>query len=195
MDVGRLLAVALSAALVNNLVLERLIGICPSIGAPLRLRSAAGLGLGVVLAMTMASVASVAIDRYVLVPLDLVYLRTVTLVLLVVGSAMAAVRVVGNTRPRLRDARGRSPAGLVGNCAVLGVALLAVEKQYGPVEALVYAVSAGLGLLTVMVVLAGLRGRIEMGSVPESLKGLPIVLITGGLMALAFLGFSGMGSE
>lgn len=195
MDAGGLLAVALGAALADNLVLTRLVGMCPLVSAPPRLRSAVSLGLALILAIAMASVASVALDRYVLVPLDLGWLRTLALVFVVVASAVVTVRVVGHSRVRLLDAAGRPQVGLVGNCAVLAVALLAVEKQYGLVETLVYALAAGLGLLLVTVVMSGLRGRIELGQVPESLRGLPIGLVTGGLAALAFMGFLGMGSQ
>lgn len=194
MDAGRMFAIALSAALVDNLVLGRLVGVCPLMGAPERLRWVAGLGLGLMIAITTASVTSAAINRYVLMPLDLGYLRTITLVFIVVAVALVAVRVMGKGGDELRHCEGRSVTGLVSNCAVLAVALLAIEKGYGMVETLVYAVSAGLGLVLVMVIMAGLRQRMETSPVPTCFRGLPIGLITSGLMALAFLGFLGMGS-
>jgi electron transport complex protein RnfA len=195
MEAGGLFAVALAAALANNLMLSRLVGVCPFVGEPARLISLAGLGLGVAASMAMASVASAAIDRYVLVPLDLGFLRTAVLVLLVVVCATVAVAVARAGRRRFRDGPGRVLAGLVGNCATLAVPLLVVEMHYGAADALVFAVSSGLGLMLVLTILASLRRRMETGSVPESFKGLPIGLITSGLMALAFMGFLGVGGE
>lgn len=190
-----MLGVAFGGALADNLVLVRLVGICPAIGGPSHLRLAAALGLSQVVAIAVASVASVAIDRYLLVPFDLGHLRILALVSVVLVSAAFAARVAGSWGVGLGGKAGRSQVALVANCAVLAVALLAIGHEYGLTATLVYGLSAGLGLFLVTVLMCGLRERMELGPVPESLKGLPIGLVTGGLAALAFMGFLGMSNQ
>jgi electron transport complex protein RnfA len=154
-----------------------------------------GLGISLVLAVTVASVASVALDRYVIAPLGLGHLRTMVLVSVVAGSSVLALRLMPGAPARRGGAQAGSPAVLVGNCAVFAAALLAVERQYSLIVTLVYALAAGLGVLAVTAAMAGLRSRAELGPVPAAFRGLPVGLLTGGLAALAFMGFIGMGSR
>lgn len=192
MDVGRLVSVAAAAILVNNIVLARLLGLCPAAGGSRQLRSALGLGLVVVCVMTAASAATFGIYSVLLVPLRIELAQTLAFMLVIVALVRVAEMVMGKVSPGNSQVFGGGLPLVTANCAVLGVALINVEKSYDLLAATVHGAAAGLGFALVLVLITGLRERVELGPVPESLKGAPIILVLTGLVALAFLGFSGL---
>jgi electron transport complex protein RnfA len=191
-DVGRLVSVAAAAILVNNIVLARLLGLCPAAGGSRQLRSALGLGLVVVCVMTAASAATFGIYSLLLVPLRIELAQTLAFMLVIVALVRVAEMVMGKVSPGNSQVFGGGLPLVTANCAVLGVALINVEKSYDLLAATVHGAAAGLGFALVLVLITGLRERVELGPVPESLKGAPIILVLTGLVALAFLGFSGL---
>jgi len=192
MDVGRLLSVAAAAVLVNNIVLARLLGVCPVAGGSRQLRSALGLGLVVVCVMTAASAATFAVYSVLLVPLRLEVAETLAFMLVIVALVRVAEALMGKASPSFSKVFGGGLPLVTANCAVLGVALINVEKSYDLLTATVHGAASGLGFALVLVLVTGLRERVELSPVPESLKGAPIILVLTGLVALAFLGFSGL---
>jgi electron transport complex protein RnfA len=192
MDVGRLISVAAAAVLVNNIVLARLLGVCPVVGGSRQLRSALGLGFVVACVMTAASAATFAVYSVLLVPLGIEVAETLAFMLVIVALVRVAEVIVGRASPSLSQVFGGGLPLVTANCAVLGVALINVEKSYDLLTATVHGAAAGLGFTLVLVLVTGLRERLELGPVPESLKGAPIILVLTGLVALAFLGFSGL---
>ena len=195
MDLGKLLTIAIGAILVNNFVLARFLGLCPLLGVSRQLDSALGMGFAVIFVMTMASVVCFGIHHYLLLPLHIEYLRTVAFILVFASLDQFVEMVIERSSPGLSRALGIYLPLITTHCAVLGVAVLNVEKSYGLVETTVHGFSAGVGFTLAMLLVAGLRERIDLGPVPDSLKGFPISFITTGLMAIAFLGFSGLIAE
>jgi electron transport complex protein RnfA len=195
MDLGKLLTIAIGAILVNNFVLARFLGLCPLLGVSRQLDSALGMGFAVIFVMTMASVVCFGIHHYLLLPLHIEYLRTVAFILVIASLVQFVEMVIERSSPGLSRALGIYLPLITTNCAVLGVAVLNVEKSYGLIETTVHGFSAGVGFTLAMLLMAGLRERIDLGPVPDSLKGFPISFITTGLMAIAFLGFSGLIAE
>jgi len=195
MDLGKLLTIAIGAILVNNFVLARFLGLCPLLGVSRQLDSALGMGFAVIFVMTMASVVCFGIHHYLLLPLHIEYLRTVAFILVIASLVQFVEMVIERSSPGLSRALGIYLPLITTNCAVLGVAVLNVEKSYGLIETTVHGFSAGVGFTLAMLLVAGLRERIDLGPVPDSLKGFPISFITTGLMAIAFLGFSGLIAE
>jgi len=195
MDLGKLLTIAIGAILVNNFVLARFLGLCPLLGVSRQLDSALGMGFAVIFVMTMASVVCFGIHHYLFLPLHIEYLRTVAFILVIASLVQFVEMVIERSSPGLSRALGIYLPLITTNCAVLGVAVLNVEKSYGLIETTVHGFSAGVGFTLAMLLVAGLRERIDLGPVPDSLKGFPISFITTGLMAIAFLGFSGLIAE
>jgi electron transport complex protein RnfA len=194
MGLGGLLGLALGAILVNNFMLARFLGVCPAMGVTRRPGAAVGLGLTVVLMMTLASAVSSMVYDHVLVPLGIQSLKTVALVLVIASLVGAARQVASTRRPRLHAAFGAHLPLLTANCAVLGVVLINIEGGYGLVASTVHGLAAGVGVMLVTLLLAGLKERLDLAPVPEALRGVPIALVTTGLMTIAFMGFYGLTS-
>jgi electron transport complex protein RnfA len=192
MDAHELISIAVGAILVNNLVLARFLGVCPLLGGVRGPGPAALVGLAAALGITLASAATFAVNSLVLIPLGIEYLRTPAFVLAIVAVAQLAARLIAAGSGRLSGALGAHLPRLATTCAVLGVALINVAEPYGFVASIVHGLAAGLGFTLVAVLFAGLRGRVELGPVPCALRGLPVNLILTGLVAMAFLGFSGL---
>jgi len=192
MDLGRLASVAAAAILVNNVVLARLLGLCPIVGGSRQLTSALGLGLVVVCVMTAASMATFGVYSVVLVPLHIEFAETLAFMLVIVGLVRVAEVMMAKVSPGASRVFGGGLSLVTANCAVLGVALINTEKSYDLLTATVHGAAAGLGFTLVLVLVTGLRERIELSPVPEALKGAPVILVLTGLVALAFLGFSGL---
>lgn len=191
MSLDGLFGLALGAILVNNLVLARLLGLCPVVGCGRRTEDALAMGAVVTAVATAVSAAGFALDRYLLTPLGAGHLGLVGLVCLVGGLGRAATALAARVAPRAPGNGAAFPMVAV-NCAVLGVALINREAGFGALAATVHGFSAGLGFSLVAVLLAGLRERLDLAPVPRALQGVPITLILAGLMAMAFSGFSGM---
>ena len=188
-----LLLLALGASLVNNFVLTNFLGLCPFVGVSRRFEAAAGMALATAFVLTIASGLSFTLWHWVLQPLGLEYLRTLVFILLIAGVVQFTELMMRATSPVLHQALGIFLPLITTNCAVLGVALLNVDKQHGLLESLVYGAAAGGGFALALLLFAALRERLDTCDVPEAFRGAPIALVTAGLMALAFMGFAGLG--
>jgi electron transport complex protein RnfA len=188
-----LLLLALGASLVNNFVLSNFLGLCPFIGVSRRFEAAAGMALATLFVLTLASGLGFALWQWVLVPLHLEYLRTLVFILLIAGIVQFTEIMVRATSPLLHQLLGIFLPLITTNCAVLGVALLNVERQHGMLESLVFGASAGAGFGLALLLFTALRERLETADVPAAFRGAPIALLTAGLMALAFMGFAELG--
>ena len=187
-----LLLLALGASLVNNVVLTSFLGLCPFVGASRRFEAAAGMALATLFVLTLASGASYAAWHWLLEPLGLGYLRTLVFVLLIAAVVQGTEMIVRATSPLLHELLGVFLPLITTNCAVLGVALINLERQHGFVESLVFGAAAAAGFGLALLLFAGLRERMDTADVPSAFRGTPIALVTAGLMALAFMGFNGL---
>ena len=182
-----------TAALVNNFVLSQFMGICPFLGVSKKVETAAGMGGAVVFVITIASLCTSILYNYLLVPAQLEYLNTIVFILLIAALVQFVEMVLKKMMPALYKSLGVYLPLITTNCAVLGVALLSVQNEYGVLESVVNGIGASLGFLLAIVLMAGIREKLENSNIPEAFKGTPIVLITAGLMAIAFCGFGGVG--
>lgn len=187
-----LFLVIVGTVLVNNFLLVQFLGLCPLVGASQRVETAVGMSLATVFVLTLASGASHLLERHVLEPLDLGYLRILGFIVVIAGAVQLTELVVRATSPLLRQVLGLYLPLITTNCAVLGVALLNVRRAGSFVDALVFGLGAGLGFALVMILFAGLRERLDRADVPTPFRGPAIALVSAGLMSLAFLGFAGM---
>ena len=182
-----------TAALVNNFVLSQFMGICPFLGVSKKVETAAGMGGAVVFVITIASLCTSILYNYLLVPAQLEYLNTIVFILVIAALVQFVEMVLKKMMPALYKSLGVYLPLITTNCAVLGVALLSVQNEYGVLESVVNGIGASLGFLLAIVLMAGIREKVENSNIPEAFKGTPIVLITAGLMAIAFCGFGGVG--
>jgi Na+-translocating ferredoxin:NAD+ oxidoreductase subunit A len=184
--------ILVSTVLVNNFVLVKFLGLCPFLGVSRKLETATGMSLATTFVLTLSSVCSYLANEYLLAPLGLEYLRTITFILVIAVVVQFTEMVVHKTSPLLYQVLGIFLPLITTNCAVLGVALLNVQQQHGFFESAVYGFGAALGFSMVMILFAAMRERIAVADVPEAFKGSAIALITAGLMSLAFMGFAGL---
>lgn len=198
MEFSKLFVIIISSIFINNFVIVRFLGLCPYIGVSKKLDSALGMGMAVIFVMTMASTITWMIYNFLLNPttsifgLDLTFLRTITFILSIAVLVQFVEMVIKKTVPTLYKALGIYLPLITTNCAVLGVSILNINENYNFLGAVVNGFSAGIGFTLVLLLMAGIRQRLEFANVPESLKGMPIAFIVAGCMALAFLGFSGL---
>ena len=181
----------ISAALVNNVVLSRFLGLCPFLGVSKKTSTAVGMGSGVIAVIALSSAITYVINKLILVKFDLVYLRTIVFILIIAALVQAVEIILKKKIPSLYNALGVYLPLITTNCAVLGVAIDSAQKGYGFAETMIYSVGTAVGFLIAIVIMSGIRERIEDNNIPEAFKGMPIVLVTAGLMAMAFVGFSG----
>jgi electron transport complex protein RnfA len=186
-----LLLIIVAAALVNNFVLVQFLGLCPFMGASRHLEGAVGMGLATGLVLTTASGLSYVIDRWLLIPYELEYLRLIAFILAIGAAVQLAEHLLRKLSPLLYRVLGLYIPLIASNCAVLGVALLNSTASRSFVAATFYGAGAALGFGLVLVLLAGIRERLEFADVPKPFRGASIALITAGIMSLAFLGFAG----
>lgn len=182
----------LGAILVNNFVLVQFLGLCPLMGASNKLETAIGMSLATTFVLTLSSVCSYLLHRYLLVPLRLEYLQTIGFIVVIAAVVQFTEMVVHKTSPLLHRVLGIFLPLITTNCAVLGVALLNINKQYDLVHSTLFGFGAAAGFSLVLVLFAAMRERIAAADVPEPFRGPAIGMITAGLMSLAFMGFSGM---
>ena len=187
-----LLLILIGAALVNNVVLSQFLGLCPFLGVSKRTETAAGMGAAVLFVITIASAITSLIYTGILEKLGLEYLQTIVFILVIAALVQLVEMVLKKKMPSLYNSLGVYLPLITTNCAVLGVALKNVQNGYGLVESVVYGIGISLGFFIAIVIMAGIRERIEFNEIPQSFKGMPIVLVTAGLMAIAFIGFSGL---
>ncbi|HHT46644.1 MAG TPA: electron transport complex subunit RsxA [Firmicutes bacterium] len=191
MDVN-LLAIIFVAIFANNIVLSQFLGICPYLGVSDRLETSLGMGIAVIFVMTMSAVVTWVIDTFLLVQFDLVYLRTITFILVIAGLVQLVEMVLKKTNPTLFRALGIYLPLITTNCTILGVALLNVQAGYNIIQTIVYAISTGVGFTLAMVIMAGIRERLDLADVSSYLRGAAVSLVTAGILSLAFMGFKGM---
>ena len=188
-----LLAIFIGAFLVNNIVLTRSLGICPFLGVSSNSTTAGGMGFAVVFVMTLASIMTWGVYNLILVPLEITYLYTLAFILVIAALVQFVEIVVKRFNPHLYRALGIYLPLITTNCAVLGVAVINMNENYSLIQTVVHSLGASLGFLLAIVLMAGLRERMEESvDMPQALRGLPISLITAALMAIAFLGFTGL---
>jgi electron transport complex protein RnfA len=186
------LLIILSTALVNNVVLVKFLGLCPFMGVSNKLDSALGMGLATTFVLTLAAFAGWLLEHYVLLPLDLGFLRILTFILVIAVVVQFTEMVVRKTSPALYQVLGIFLPLITTNCAVLGVALLNVQQDNSLFESLLYGFGSALGFTLVLVMFAGLRERLALANVPQTFQGAPIAYVVAGLMSLAFMGFAGL---
>lgn len=185
--------ILVSTVLVNNFVLVKFLGLCPFMGVSRKLEMATGMGLATTFVLTLSSIGSYLINNYLLVPLGIEYLRTIALILVIAVVVQFTEMAVRKTSPLLYQVLGIFLPLITTNCAVLGVALLNIQNQHGFLQSATYGFGAALGFSLVLILFAALRERISAAEVPRSFQGSAIGLITAGLMAMAFMGFAGLG--
>lgn len=187
-----LVAIFVSAILVNNFVLYYFLGICPFLGVSKKIDSALSMGLAVTFVMTITSVVSWAINHWILIPYELDYLKIVSFILVIASLVQLVEMFIRKISPPLYQALGIYLPLITTNCAIMGLALLAALREYGFAEAVVFGVGSGLGFTLAIVLMAGIREQLDLADVPEPLKGAGIALIVAGIMALGFMAFIGM---
>jgi electron transport complex protein RnfA len=192
LDWGRLFTIAIAAILINNVVLKRFLGLCPFLGVSRQLDAALGMGMAVIFVMTMASIVTFGIYHNILVPFNIEYLRTIAFILVIATLVQFVEMVIEKSSPGLYQSLGIYLPLITTNCAVLGVAVLNIDNTYTFLETVIHGLASGLGFTIALLLMAGIRERLDLADIPESLRGVPIAFIVAGLMAIAFQGFSGL---
>ena len=187
-----LILIAIGAALVNNVVLSQFLGLCPFLGVSKKVNTAAGMGVAVIFVITLASGVASVIDQFILVRFHITYLETIVFILVIAALVQFVEMFLKKIVPPLYNALGVYLPLITTNCAVLGIALTNVQKSYDFLTSIVNGFATAVGFTIAIVILAGIREKMEYNDVPESFKGMPITLVTAGLMAIAFCGFSGI---
>ena len=199
MDIGHYFAIIIGAIFINNFVLSKFLGICPYLGVSKKLDSAIGMGFAVVFVMSLSSAITWVIYTFLLDPetnifggTDLRYLRTIAFIIIIASLVQFVEMVIQKTSPVLYNSLGIYLPLITTNCAVIGVAVININEALNFIESLIQGFSAGIGFTLALVLMAGLREKLEMSNVPKPLRGLPIAFIMASLMSLAFMGFSGL---
>lgn len=189
---SELLIIAIGSAIVNNVVLSQFLGICPFLGVSKKVETASGMGGAVIFVITIASFFTSLIYKFILVPLNISYLQTIVFILVIAALVQFVEMFLKKSMPSLYNALGVYLPLITTNCAVLGVALTNVQKEYGILTGVVNGIGTSVGFAIAIVIMAGIREKIEYNDISESFQGTPIVLITAALMSIAFFGFSGL---
>ena len=191
-QIYELLAITLGAILSNNFIFSQFLGICPFLGVSKKVDTAVGMGMAVTFVMGLASAITWVVYNVLLVPLDLTYMQTVAFILVIAALVQFIEMFLQKAMPALYTALGVYLPLITTNCAVLGVALLNIQNNYNFIESVFYGITGGLGFLLAIVLFASIRERLVFADYPKAFDGFPIALVTAGLMALAFMGFSGL---
>ena len=192
MDITKLLSIALGAILVNNFILSQFLGICPFMGVSKKIDTALGMGAAVTFVLGLASLVTYFIQHLLLEPLGLEYMQTVAFILVIASLVQFIEMFLQKSMPALYTSLGVFLPLITTNCAVLGVSINSVSYGYNLLETVVYGVTGGLGFMLAIVLFASIRERLEFAECPKSFEGIPLAMVTAGLMALAFMGFSGL---
>ena len=187
-----LLIIAIGSALVNNVVLSQFLGLCPFLGVSKKVKTAAGMGTAVIFVITLASFVAALIYQFVLTPVNITYLKTIVFILVIAALVQFVEMFLKKYMVSLYESLGVYLPLITTNCAVLGVALTNVQKSYSVLASVVNGFATAVGFTISIVILAGIREKMEYNDIPKPFQGMPIVLITAGLMAIAFCGFSGL---
>lgn len=184
--------IIISSIFVNNVVLSQFLGICPFLGVSNRVGTSLGMGAAVTFVMAISSIVAYLIQYYVLVPLGIQYMQTIVFILVIAALVQMVEIIPKKVSPALYQALGIFLPLITTNCAVLGIAILLVQKEYNLGESVVFATATAIGFSLALVLFAGLRERLELEDVPAGMKGMPIALLTASILAMAFMGFSGL---
>lgn len=182
----------ITAIFVNNVVLAQFLGICPFLGVSKKISTASGMGLAVTFVLTLATLVTYVIQKFVLDPNGLGYLQTIAFILVIASLVQMVEIILKKVSPPLYQALGVFLPLITTNCCILGVAILVIQNDYNLLQGLVYAISTALGFYLAMVLFAGMREQLSMSAVPKAMEGIPIALLTAGLLSMAFMGFSGV---
>jgi electron transport complex protein RnfA len=186
------LAIIIFAVFVNNVILSQFLGICPFLGVSTKVSTAAGMGAAVVFVMALSTVVTFLLQEFILEPLQIEFLQTIVFILVIAALVQMVEIILKKISPSLYQALGVFLPLITTNCAVLGISILVVQKGYNLLEGLTYSIGISLGFTLAMVIFAGLREHLELVQVPKGVKGIPIALITAGILAMAFMGFAGL---
>ncbi|MGM0530276.1 MAG: electron transport complex subunit RsxA [Bacteroidota bacterium] len=184
--------IIISAVFVNNIVLNRFLGICPFIGVSSKVETAIGMTGAVAFVMTLATIITYLLQNYILLPLNITFMQTITFILVIASLVQLVEIVLKKVSPPMYQALGIFLPLMTTNCAILGVALLAVQNNYNLLESVVFGLANAIGFGLALVVFAGLREHLDLVNVPKPMRGVPIAFIVAGLLSLAFMGFSGI---
>ena len=185
-------AIIIGAIFVNNVVLAQFLGICPFLGVSSKVDTSMGMGAAVTFVMALSSIVAWSIQEFILVPLGIEYMQTIVFILVIAALVQMVEIVLKKVSPSLYQALGIFLPLITTNCAVLGVAILMIQKEFNLLQSFTYSVSTALGFALALVIFAGLRERLELEDVPEAMKGIPVSLIVAAILAMAFMGFSGL---
>lgn len=185
--------ILVSAIFVNNVVLSRFLGICPFLGVSNRVSTSLGMGGAVIFVLTIAAIVCYLIQNFILLPLDIKFMQTISFILVIAALVQMVEIILKKVSPALYQALGIFLPLITTNCAVLGIAILSIQKNYNLLQTTVFALASGLGFALALLLFAGLREQIELSSdIPKALKGMPIAMLVAGLLAMAFMGFAGV---
>lgn len=187
-----IIKIVIVAIFVNNIVLSQFLGICPFLGVSNKVNTSLGMGAAVTFVMLIASIVAWLLQYGVLEPLNIGYMQTIVFILVIAALVQMVEIILKKVSPSLYQALGVFLPLITTNCAVLGVAITLVTKEYGLLESVVFSVSSAIGFTLALVLFAGLRERLELEDIPKAFKGVPIALVTAGILAMAFMGFSGL---
>lgn len=187
-----IILIIIAAIFVNNIVLAQFLGICPFLGVSSKINTAVGMGGAVLFVMTLATIITFLIQHYILNPLSLGFLQTISFILVIAALVQMVEIILKKVSPSLYQALGIFLPLITTNCAVLGVAILVIQKQFNLVDGVVYAVANAIGFTLALVIFAGLREHLDLMGVPKGMRGIPIALVVAGLLSLAFMGFAGL---
>lgn len=187
-----LIKIVILALIVNNVVLAQFLGICPFLGVSNKVGTSVGMGAAVVFVMTLANLVTYLIQFFILVPLHIEFMQTITFIFIIAFLVQVVEIILKKSVPSLYQALGIYLPLITTNCAVLGIAILAVKKDYDLVSSVVYAASTAVGFTLALILMAGIREQLELNGYPKGMKGFPLSLLTAGLLSLAFMGFAGL---
>ena len=186
------ISIFITAVFVNNIILSQFLGICPFLGVSKKIDSAVGMGAAVTFVMLLSTIVTYLLQAYLLTPFGLSYMQTIVFILVIAALVQMLEIILKKVSPSLYQALGVFLPLITTNCAILGVAILVIQKEYSLVESVVYALSTAIGFTLSLTLFAGIREQLQLNDTPKAMQGIPIALITAGLLALAFMGFSGV---
>lgn len=184
--------IIISAIFVNNIVLNQFLGICPFLGVSGKVTTAIGMSGAVLFVMTLATIVTWLIQHYILIPFEIEFMQTIFFILIIASLVQMVELVLKKVSPALNQALGIFLPLITTNCAILGVAILVIQKEYNLLESVVFAIANSIGFALALIVFAGLREHLDLMNVPKGMKGMPIALIVAGILSLAFMGFIGI---
>lgn len=184
--------IIISAIFVNNILLAQFLGVCPFMGVSNKISTSAGMGAAVVFVITLATIVTWLIMHYILVPFKIEYMQTISYILVIAALVQMVEIILKKVSPPLYQALGVYLPLITTNCAVLGVAILVIQKDFNLMESVVFGFANALGFTLALIIFAGLREQFELVNVPKGMKGIPIAFVTAGILALAFMGFAGL---